>query len=145
MGAWDIGIFDDDSSLDLLSDLFEENDLVGFFKNTISETEGADYIEYEDGIAISVCAAVLDAIKNQTMYSHYFDVESEKEGDEQFSDWINSIPSNEKTILLQYCNDIKKALHMLISEQSELCELWEENEESFSKWKQQYLDIISRL
>lgn len=145
MGAWDFGVFDDDSALDLVSELFDENNLVDFFRKTIVTSLESDYLDYDDGIAVAVCGAILDAIKNHTTYSHYFDVDSEKEGDVQFREWIESIPTYEQELLLKQSDDIKKALTLFVSNQSELYDLWSENEELFPKWKQQYLDMIKRL
>lgn len=133
MGAWDYGIFDDDTSCDLSWDLQEAEDPKAFFKTAFETALQAPYLEYTECHAVTVAAAYMDHILNGTAH----------EGDEEnMAVFKTKFPD----LLL---SDLKplavSALAVVIGENSELNELWAENEELYPKWKQNIQSLSDRL
>ena len=146
MGAWDYGVFDDDTACDFVIDLFEREDVAGCCEKAFDNAIGSEYLEFDVGIEASVCGAVVDSVLNGTTYSYYFDPESDLEGEEQFINWISNIRKSTDLSVFNHLKDkAVRSLTLLISEKSELCELWSENEELFPKWRGVYEEMIERL
>ena len=144
MGAWGYGIFDDDSAYDVMEELQQCDDVAAYLEKTFVNGVSAEYLEFDEGIAVSVCGAVFDSILHGTSYR--FDgfnstAGSEIDGTEQYLNWIAEIKTSDCTHLK---TEAVKAMESLISEQSELCELWADAGE-FQDWKNTYLEIIQRM
>ena len=145
MGAWSYGVFDDDSSYDVMAELETSNNICEYLEKSFNNALSIDYVGFDEGISVLVCAAVMDSILNNTVYR--FDgfnsqSKSEVEGDEQYMNWIYSIePIN--------CEHLKQgaiaALTKTMSDNSELTELWAQNTELYPKWKNNVKEIIGRL
>ena len=93
----------------------------------------ADYVEYEEGYYALVSAAVLDSVVNDTQY---------RCDDEDYFEWIKSLKKIDLTSLQ---SKAIKAIDVIISDKSELKELWEENEELYSSWREDKRSIQKRL
>ncbi|TLX50475.1 hypothetical protein CWC31_11420 [Pseudoalteromonas ruthenica] len=131
MGAWGMGIFDDDTSYDLIDEVME-GDAKSFLENASSHKDSG-YLEYEECHEVLVSGAILDAISNGTTYG---------DSVEGFDAWI----SNQSTALVDsFRPQILEALNLIISEKSELNELWQENEDDYPTWKSNVNKVISRL
>ena len=131
MGAWGTGLFEDDTSLDLIADVIE-TDAVSFVKTVISKIN-PEYLEYEQCQEVIVSGVIIDSILNETKY----DI-----SEEEFYEWI----SNQEAEELEPLNEsIAKVLKLVISEKSELNELWSENEEDYPSWRKNIEDLIHRL
>lgn len=137
MGAWDFGIFDDDTAYEFTDEII--NDAKGFFKTSFEFAINSDYLEYTECHAVTVSAAYIDSILNGTKYR----IDTEDEEDESNINLYKSLNPDVKV------EDLKelaiKALQKVIGKNSELNELWEENEEYYPKWKGNIEEIISRL
>ncbi|WP_158800209.1 DUF4259 domain-containing protein [Pedobacter sp. L105] len=137
MGAWDCGIFDDDTAYDFDGEI--KNDARVFFKSSFENAMLSEYLEYEEGYAVIVSAAYIDNLINGTKYKN----DNEELNDESN---VNVFGIFYKDLEVE---DLKltavDALRKVIDENSELNELWAENEELYPKWKQNILDIIYRL
>ena len=131
MGAWGTGVFEDDTSCDLLCDALED-DAKKFIQETIS-SQDAEYLEYTEGHAFIVSGVIADSILNQASYDH------ETEG---FDEWMDQ---QQPDSLLEFVPDIVTGLKRVISEDSELNELWQENEEEYPEWKSNIEEIITAL
>ena len=46
MGAWDCGIFDDDTAVDVLEELIDSEDIVGDMRKYFSNAQNEEYLEY---------------------------------------------------------------------------------------------------
>lgn len=132
MGAWDYGIFDDDTACDLSLEIGETDDPKLFFRMAFETALQAPYLEYTEGHAVTVSAAYIDHILHGTAY-----------GDEE-----NMVAFKTKFPAL-LLTDLKplavSALDVVIGEQSELRELWAENEDLYPKWKQNIQSLMTRL
>lgn len=137
MGAWNYGVFDDDAALDALCDLKESRSVAADAERYFNEAIGAEYIEYEAGTNALVAAAVADAVLNGTQYG------DAEDGDDDWDDkWIRSLPV-EKFFSLR--EKAAMAVECVLSDSSELKELWEENEELYALWREDKRKIAERL
>lgn len=133
MGAWDFAVFDDDTAYDVLDDLKESSDIIKDMEKYFDDVIEADYVEYEEGYYALVSAAVLDSVVNDTQY---------RCNDEDYFEWIKSLKKIDLTSLQ---SKAIKAIDVIISDKSELKELWEENEELYSSWREDKRSIQKRL
>ena len=133
MGAWDFAVFDDDTAYDVLDDLKESSDIIKDMEKYFDDVIEADYVEYEEGYYALVSAAVLDSVMNDTQY---------RCDDEDYFEWIKSLKKIDLTSLQ---SKAIKAIDVIISDKSELKELWEENEELYSSWREDKRSIQKRL
>ena len=131
MGAWGIGVFDDDSSCDLIFDVIE-TDAESFIVKTM-EHKGSEYLEYEECHEVIVAGAIMDMLLNKTVFAHQ---------NEEFDEWLSK---QNMANLHTYKNDLVECLNLVLSDKSELNELWEENEEDYPKWKSNITSIINNI
>ena len=131
MGAWGSGVYEDDSSCDLLWEAMESN--VKSFVSGATAYKDAAYLEYEDCHRVIVAGSILDSLLNATDYQH---------GTDGYDEWLSR---QERTGLSALKADIIVGLKIVISDKSELNELWQENEEEYLSWQKNILDIISNL
>ncbi len=137
MGAWDYGIFDDDTAYDFTDEI--KADATDFFRTSFKNALQSDYLEYDDCHAVTVSAAYLDNTLNGTTYR----TDSEDCKDESNVNKFGELHPEMK--LEDMVADAVKALKIVISDRSELFELWSENEELFPKWKGTIEALIGRL
>lgn len=135
MGAWDYGIFDDDTAYEF--DDAIKSDAKYFFKTSF-EMVLQGYVDYTDGYAAIVSAAFMDNLLNGTVYRTDTD-----DDDEANVNNFGKLNSNLK--LNDLVPSAIKSLKKVIGKSSELNELWSENEELYPKWKANIEDLIIRL
>ncbi|MFV0471848.1 MAG: DUF4259 domain-containing protein [Paludibacteraceae bacterium] len=137
MGAWDYGIFDDDTAYDFTNEITEN--AKEFFKQSFENAISSDYLEYDDCHAVTVSSAYLDNYINGTKYR----TDSEDEND------MSNVNNFKRLYKDSNLDDLKplavKALQVVIGEKSELNELWSDNEELYPKWKENLEGLIGRL
>ncbi len=133
MGAWDFAVFDDDTAYDVLDDLKESSNIIKDMEKYFDDVIEAEYVEYEEGYYALVSAAVLDSVMNDTQY---------RCDDEDYFEWIKSLKLIDLTSLQ---SKAIKAIDVIISDKSELKELWEENEELYLSWREDKRSIQKRL
>lgn len=126
MGAWGVGIFEDDTSCDLIDEAMDDGALT--LIEEAMEVDMDQYIDFEDAHKIIVSAALIDTIVNAT--DHHYPTEN-------FDEWLKDQPHDE---IAAFKDDIALRLHSVLAD-SELSELWQDEEESFPQWKA----IIARL
>lgn len=137
MGAWDYGIFDDDTAYDFTEEI--KKNPKEFFKTSFNNAIAADYLEYEDCHAVTVSAAYLDNLLNGTNYR----TDSEEEEDESN---VNNFGKLHSELQVGELKPLAvKSLEIVISSNSELNELWSDNEELYPKWKQNIEELMERL
>ncbi len=137
MGAWNYGVFDDDTAYDFEQEL--KTDPRSFFTASFENAINATYLEYTDCHAVTVSAAYLDHFLNGTTYR----TDNEEANDETN---INLFRTLQPNLVLSHLKPIAKlALAVVIGNRSELNELWAENEELYPKWKGNIQAMIDRL
>lgn len=135
MGAWGYGIFDDDTAYDYVDEIDNSDNPKEIFKKAFKNAIDADYLEYDDCHAVTVSASYIDSILNGTRPR----VDTEDENYFQF------IENNKNLDVTDLKTDAVKALEKVISDNSELNELWAANEELYPKWKGNIEELIKRL
>lgn len=133
MGAWNYGVFDDDTAYDALDDLKESNEIVTDMEKYFDTVIGAEYVDYEDALYALVSAAIIDSVLNETKY---------RCDDEDYFEWIKTLKPFDFAPLKQKA---KTAIDAALSDNSELKELWLENEELYSVWQEDKISIRERL
>lgn len=137
MGAWDYGIFDDDTAYDFTDEI--KSNAKEFFKSSFESAINSDYLEYDECHMVTVSAAYLDNSLNGTNYR----TDSEEAKDESN---VNMFGELNIDLKLEHLKETAiKALEIVISEKSELNELWSDNEELYPKWKSNLKELINRL
>ncbi|WP_351019217.1 DUF4259 domain-containing protein [Shewanella sp. AC91-MNA-CIBAN-0169] len=131
MGASGVGVFDDDTSCDLIDEAVE-SDAASFIQRVINY-KAADYLEYDECQEVIVSATILDSMINGTTYEY-------DEG--EFVEWIRK---QSLSTVIEYKSDIIAALKVVLSDKSELKELWSENEEFYPDWVENIKRLISSL
>ncbi len=133
MGAWDYGVFDDDVAYDALEELKESSniaaDMEGYFDTVIE----AEYVDYDEGQYALVAAAVIDSVVNGTDY---------KCDEADYAEWTKSLKSIDFAPLMQKAAN---AVEAVVSEHSELKELWDENESLYTLWREDKIAMQKRL
>ena len=133
MGAWNYAVFDDDTAYDVLDDLRASSEINADMERYFDEVIQAEYVGYDEGHYALVSAAVIDSVINDI--HHRCD-------EEDYFEWTKSLkpfdfsPLKQKAVL---------AINAVLSRDSELRELWEENEELYGLWREDKLTIQARL
>ena len=122
-----------DRKIDALEDLMASKDLLKDMGQYLDDVITSEYVEYDDGQYAIVSAAIMDTILNGT---------EQRCDDDTYIRWMESIKNLEVHPLKQKA---VKALEAVLSDHSELKELWEDNEELYSSWREDKLSIIKRL
>ncbi len=132
MGAWDTGIFDDDSAYDAIEEL-KNSDLMEYFKSAFNHSIDCEYLEYDECFQTIVSVASMDMMLNGTAY---------RLDDKSFLEFIKKQSSLNLSAII---SKAVKALDTVISEKSELNELWSENKKEYPIWLKNINDLRSRL
>ena len=133
MGACGHMVFDDDTAYDALADLKEAEDLLAEMERYLDEAVQADYVGYDEGQYALVSAAVLDSVINDTPY---------RCDEDDYDEWINTLKTLDLTPIRQKAVE---AVEAVLSDRSELNELWAENEELYSAWREDKAALQDRL
>ena len=99
----------------------------------LDEAVQADYVGYDEGQYALVSAAVLDSVINDTPY---------RCDEEDYDEWINTLKTLDLTPIRQKAVE---AVEAVLSDRSELNELWAENEELYSAWREDKAALQDRL
>lgn len=137
MGAWDTGIFDDDAALDMIEAYQDINDPTLLFTTAFELAIGAEFLHYDECHSVTVAAACIDSLRNGTTYNL-------ETGDEDNP--LSAFVQKNKALNTDGLTTLAvRALEKVISDQSELNELWQENEEHYPAWKNNIEALIKRL
>lgn len=133
MGAWNYAVFDDDTAYDALDDLRASSEINTDMERYFDEVIQAGYVGYDEGHYALVSAAVIDSVINDI--HHRCD-------EEDYFEWTKSLKQLDFSSLKQKA---VMAIDAVLSRDSELKELWEENEELYGLWREDKLTIQARL
>lgn len=145
MGTFGYEIFNDDVAYDIMDSLQNTSSLAEDIQQYLEVANTQDYLEYEEAYAVLVCAAVMDAVINDTEYqfdgfSDSAESEEQVEGGEQFQSWIANFTASE----LEDLRIIAVEALQKVLTSSELQELWTENAD-FDQWNTTVEEVIDRL
>jgi len=133
MGAWNYMVFDDDTAYDVLNDLRETQTIITDMKKYFQEIIGMEYVGYDEGHYALVSAAVIDSVINDVDYR------CDEEG---YLEWTKSLKEFD---FIQLKPIAVRAIEAVLSDNSELNELWSENKKLYESWRKDKLDIKDRL
>lgn len=137
MGAWDYGIFDDDTAYDFTDEIKE--DARAFFKSSFEEALAAESLDYDACHRVTVSAAYIDNLLNGTTYR----TDSHEASDESNVNLFGKLrPGLQVEDLRELAID---ALEKVLGKTSELNELWSENEKLYPKWTTSIRELMARL
>ncbi|WP_339683786.1 DUF4259 domain-containing protein [Gimesia maris] len=122
MGAWGYNTFEDNSTCDWAYDLYTAKNTVQFLRESLTPEDSDDYLEYDD------CCAILGAA--EAVYSLLFEVRDSPPV--EFQEWVQNHRGLDVTELKPVC---VLGLNRVLSENSELNELWSENSTDYPEWK----------
>ncbi len=137
MGTWGTGYFEDDSALDFMQDIEDSKNPKQKIKEALQTALMSEYLEGDDGTAVIISATYIDAQLNRTKFGS-------EDREEPLSVDTFSI-RNPNVIFSDLKADAIAALKKVISDNSELNELWEENDEDYPEWKAGVEKLISSL
>jgi len=130
MGAWGVGNFDNDTALDWIHELEKYDDLT-FIEETLDSID-EDYIETDDGEKALIVIEAIASLKGNFSKSSY---------SEDLNKWVETHPLKVSNSLLERA---KFLLDIIISDNSELKELWEETNQ-FDEWSKEIHLLAQRI
>lgn len=133
MGAWNYGIFDDDTSCDALADLKASSDRFADMETYLDAVIEAEYVDYDEGQYALVSAAIIDSVINGISYPL---------DEEDNFEWATLEKCVDCSILKEKA---VKAIDAVLSDNSELRALWEENQELYEAWREDKISMQKRL
>jgi hypothetical protein len=134
MGAWGVGIFEDDAAYDWVDKILDSEDPEEIFESIFVYALDTNYVEYDDCHGVTVCAAAIDMLLNKTKYNME---------DDDMIEWAKENRSS--LSVKRLVPQAVKALKVVLGKKSELNELWKENEAEYDFWKDKIERLISRL
>jgi len=132
MGAWGVGNFDNDTALDWVYSL-EETDDLSLIKSTIESVFEEEYLDADVGSEVLVAIEVLARLKGN--------FGKEEPYSEDVDKWVKAHPLKVEMELIRKAKD---AIDIVLSDKSELKELWEEVGK-YDAWSNEVLDLKNRL
>lgn len=137
MGCWGYQILCDDIALDALADLLEsdvpEQAISDFLDGMIEDPEEYDAEQYA-----LVAAAAVDASLHG-MELTFWDEDEENEDLATLRELLDGLD------LSALRGKAAEALRLILSEHSELRQLWEENADEYPAWQKNITELYSRL
>jgi hypothetical protein len=137
MGAWGHGYFEDDAALDFMADIEESKNPKKIINKALDVAIDADYLENDEGNAVIISATYIDRQLNGSTFS-----EADRDEPLDVDTFPNRYPDVDFSDLR---GKVVQALQRLLGEESELKELWKENEEDYPNWRQGVEQLIQRL
>jgi hypothetical protein len=134
MGAWGPGVFENDAACDFVSAVADGGGMAALAEalDRVSSS-GRNYLEApdaEEGLAAAeIVARLKGGSGQQTAYSASIDA------------WIEGLPTG---VLDELIGKAKRSITRILSEPSELLELWKESDD-FESWKRSVEEISKRL
>lgn len=135
MGTWGYKHFENDSAFDYSSMIEDSDNPKEILKDTFGHTLQMDNISADQGQAIIAFAAYVDRQTNGTKYSDDTDLLD-----------VDTFPQRHPDLDFTDIKELAyKAVLKVLDKDSELNELWEENEEEYPLWIKEVEGLIERL
>lgn len=132
MGAWGTGVFDNDDAVDWVSELASADSSDVLSEAIDAVTNADDYLEAPEGFRL-LCACEVIAALNGHPSTNLPDVVRQ---------WTKS----HETLDIALLNPVAlQAIDRVLGEDSELNQLWQENENEYPMWRETVLSIKGRL
>jgi hypothetical protein len=132
MGAWGIGVFDNDDAVDWVSKLANA-DSSDVLSGAIDAVTNADeYLETPEGSRLLCACEVIAALNGQPSTNLPDEVRQ----------WVKSHEMLDIAVLIPVA---LQAIDRVLGEDSELNQLWRESENEYPMWRETVLSIKGRL
>lgn len=137
MGTWGHNFFENDAAFDYMADIEESDNPKTLMEEILASALEAEYLESDEAEGVIVVAIYIDRQQNGTLYS-------DPDSDEPLD--VDTFPDRHSNLDLRSLKqDAIIALRKVLDENSELFELWSENEELQPLWEQKIKDLVARL
>ena len=137
MGAWGYGHFQNDAALDFMDEIETAEDPKAVINDALVNATESEYLESDDGNAAIVAAAYIDRQVNGTKFS--------LQGDEGSLD-VDTFADRHLGVDFYELREIAlEAMQKVLSDDSEVNELWSENEKDYPAWRQGIEQMMERL
>lgn len=148
MGCWDYRILCDDGALDAFDELEEsENlakDIESMLDDVIAKRDSLEYDVCEYGLVAAALVAVSVGNADWGQLSD-FPLETDEQLEHYNKTYAPLLDRVKSTDLSRLKEKAAEAFRIVKSGESELYELWEENEEMFPKWIENIDKLIETL
>jgi hypothetical protein len=130
VGAWGTGIFDDDSAYDCADEIAA--DPLGFFRRAFEVAIAHHHVGFDEGHAVAVSAAHIDAVLHGTAYRH----------DDQaaFDAWV----ANHASLAVASLKPLAVQALDAVLDDSELDDLWSQTA-NHAEWRRTLSGLRARL
>ena len=137
MGAWGYGHFQNYAALDFMDEIETAEGPKAVINDALVNATESEYLESDDGNAAIVAATYIDSQVNGTKFS--------LEGDEGLLD-VNAFADRHPGVDFYELREIAlEAMQKVLSDDSELNELWSKNEKDYPAWRQGVEQMMERL
>lgn len=133
MGTWGTGVFEDDTTCDLIYRVMG-GEAKPFIQDVVSvEINNNDYLEDWGGYDYIIAGVILDSLLHKNF--HNCPVEG-------FEEWLEAQSPDS---IIEFLPAVIRGLKHTLSENSELTEIWQDNEKDYPEWKSNVEKIIASL
>lgn len=137
MGAWGTGYFEDDLALDFVAEVEESDQPAAVLRAALQTALEAEYLESDEGCAVIVAATYIDQQLNGTRFTP---------GGYTKPLAVDTFAERHPTVNLADLRETAvAALRRVLADDSELNELWAENETDYPAWRQGVELLLRRL
>jgi hypothetical protein len=137
MGTWGTGYFEDDAALDFMTGIEQSSDPKRMLVKAFDSAIKSDYLESDEGSAVIVAATYVDRQVNGTKFT------AESDGAPLDVDTFPDRHPDQNFIDLKA--KAVAALARILGDNSEINEVWIENEDEYPAWRQGIQHLIGRL
>lgn len=132
MSAWNTGTFDNDDAADWLAELQATDDETVLQAALEAADAGEGYLEAPEGARILCACELVAALIGQAA----------SDLPEMAREWVELHPALDVSTLLPIA---RNGIDRVLAVDSELEELWRENADEYSAWRQSVLNLKDRL
>lgn len=132
MSAWNTGTFDNDDAADWLAELQATDDEAVLQAALEAADDSEGYLEAPEGARILCACELVAALTGQAA----------SDLPEMAREWVEQHPALDVSTLVPIA---RNGIDRVLAVDSELEELWRENAEEYSAWRQSLLTLKARL
>ena len=132
MGAWSVGIFDNDDAADWLIELTGAKESEALRDAIDAVVTASDYLEAPEGSRLLCACEVIVALGGEPSTNLPDEVRL----------WVKNHETLDTTVLIP---DALQGIDRVLGENSELNQLWQEDESDYPVWRETVLSIKNRM
>lgn len=132
LGAWGTGLFDDDIACDVIETAIHKDQSIDILIAKALPALHHDTISCGKGYEIIAACAMSHALLNKVSYREIDDLDA----------WL---AKQNKAVVLLHKQKLVKTLQRVLSDQSDLNELWSENKQDYPAWRSNIEELVEAL